>query len=221
MRGERRDITFYAAARLDGLVRREEVFGAKLTEHFVGREDRLVYRSATFGGGAAGEGAAEVAAGGGGATGSDEQPALFGTAVVGSQPLQSAAGYGLQSQAPQQQQARALPVIKVTQKFARNAAKPADIDVAKQVFHLAQGKIIVQFHHADDKLTAGYLSFHRDGAAQAVQVSHSMPSMCIQLPSATTCAAALHMVVWGALPHLPGHRACLLQALTSPALTQP
>jgi hypothetical protein len=114
--------------------------------------------------------------------------------------LQSAAGYGLQSQAPQQQQARALPVIKVTQKFARNAAKPADKDVAKQVFHLEQGKIIVQFHHADDKLTAGYLSFHRDGAAQAVQVNNCMTSRCIQLPSATACAAALHMVVWGALP---------------------
>jgi hypothetical protein len=53
-----------------------------------------------------------------------------------------------------------------------------------------------------------------------VQVNNCMTSRCIQLPSATACAAALHMVVWGALPYLPCHRACLLQALTSHAMTQ-
>lgn len=36
------------SARLDGLMRREEVEGAKITETFTGRDDRLVYRSATY-----------------------------------------------------------------------------------------------------------------------------------------------------------------------------
>lgn len=62
VRGERRVINFYHSARLDGLMRREERAGMKLMEFFTGRDDRLVYRSATFGqhgqsGAAAGHGA--------------------------------------------------------------------------------------------------------------------------------------------------------------------
>ncbi len=51
MRGAspRRTITFYHAARLDGLLRREERIGTKITEAFVARSDGLEYRSATFG----------------------------------------------------------------------------------------------------------------------------------------------------------------------------
>jgi hypothetical protein len=37
-----------ARARLDGLMRREEDEGKKIVETFVGRDDRLVYRSATY-----------------------------------------------------------------------------------------------------------------------------------------------------------------------------
>lgn len=175
MRGERREITFYAAARLDGLQRREEVFGCKLTEHFVGRDDHLVYRSATFGAGgpagpqAAGPGSAQqqglCAADAGGLSAGG-----VGGEALGHQQLVSAAGYGLPSSQQQQQQARALPVLKMTQKFARDPSKPADADVSKQVFHLAKGKTLVQFHHASDRLTAGHLLFHKDGPAQAVQV---------------------------------------------------
>jgi hypothetical protein len=173
VRGERREIAFYAAARLDGLQRREEVFGVKLMEHFVGRDDHLVYRSLTFG--AAGAAGAAAAAG----SGSTDGPAASASSagLLGSQLLQSAAGYGLPngqpsgaSQQQQQQAERALPVVKVTQRFARDAAKPADVDVARQVFHLAAGTTLVQFHHADDRLTADHLVFHRDGPAQAVQV---------------------------------------------------
>lgn len=170
VRGERRDITFYAAARLDGLLRREEVFGCKLTEHFMGRDDNLIYRSATFGGAAGG-----VSSGTGGAS-SGYPATASGMAtdspaeILDTQPLESAAGYGLPN--GQQQQPRALPVVKVTQKFARNLSKPADVDVAKQVFHLALGQTTVQFHHASDRLAAGHLVFQRDGPAQAVQVGH-------------------------------------------------
>lgn len=176
MRGERREITFYAAARLDGLQRREEVFGYKLTEHFVGRDDHLVYRNATFGAG----GPARAQAAGPGSTQQQGLSAAdagglsaggVGGEALGHQQLVSAAGHGLpSSQQQQKQQARALPVLKMTQKFARDPSKPADADVSKQVFHLAEGKTLVQFHHASDRLTAGHLLFHKDGPAQAVQV---------------------------------------------------
>jgi hypothetical protein len=36
------------SARLDGLMKREELEGVKIIETFVGRDDRLVYRSATY-----------------------------------------------------------------------------------------------------------------------------------------------------------------------------
>jgi hypothetical protein len=169
IRGERRDITFYAEARLDGLMRREEVFALKLTEYFSGRDDHLTYRSATFGAAAAG-GLTDDAAAGGSPNGHGGAGAQA-EGMIPPQPLQSAAGYGVPgSQQQQQSQVRALPVLKIAQKFSRNPAKPADQDVAKQVFHIAAGKMMVQFHHADDRLVAGHLVFHSDGPVQAVQV---------------------------------------------------
>jgi len=46
--GERRRLRFYPGARLDGLQLREETLGKKTIETYVGRDDRLVYRSVTF-----------------------------------------------------------------------------------------------------------------------------------------------------------------------------
>jgi hypothetical protein len=39
-----RTATFFSDARLDGLARREERVGVKLSETFMGREDRMLYR---------------------------------------------------------------------------------------------------------------------------------------------------------------------------------
>ena len=39
---------FYTSARLDGLVKRVEIFGQKMMETFSGRDDNLVYRSVTY-----------------------------------------------------------------------------------------------------------------------------------------------------------------------------
>jgi hypothetical protein len=44
VRGVSRVMTFHSAARLDGLVRREELVGHKLVETYEGRDDRLCYR---------------------------------------------------------------------------------------------------------------------------------------------------------------------------------
>lgn len=41
-------VPFAVQARLDGLLRREEQEGHKFIETFVNRDDRLVYRSATY-----------------------------------------------------------------------------------------------------------------------------------------------------------------------------
>ncbi len=46
--GVKRVFNFYSAARLDGLVRREELEGRKIIETFANRKDRMVYRSATY-----------------------------------------------------------------------------------------------------------------------------------------------------------------------------
>jgi hypothetical protein len=176
VRGERRtSINFYSAARLDGLVCREELLGKKVIERFTGRDDRLKYRSATFGmslssSGAAtavggGPGLAGLAADGSGADGwpQQQQLGLLGEAAAGGAAgAAAAAGAGGQD--------RALPILKMTEKFGRNADKPADEDVAKRVFYLDQGKTMLCFQHGEGRLTAGYLVFHRDGQAQAVQV---------------------------------------------------
>lgn len=151
VRGQSRTITFYHAARLDGLVRREERLGVKLTESFAGRGDRLECRAATFAPPAAG--AAAGAAGG----------AAAGLAAG------EAGGGGGQLQQGQQQE-RTLPIVKVTEKFGRDPSKPADADVAKRVFHVAAGRTLLSFHHGEGRLTAGQVVFSRDGQVQVVQV---------------------------------------------------
>ncbi len=47
--GTKREMHFYPTTRLDGLVKREILLGKKVIEIYEGRDDRLVYRSATFG----------------------------------------------------------------------------------------------------------------------------------------------------------------------------
>lgn len=149
-RGKRRVIHFYSRARLDGLVRREEITGVKISEVFTGREDRLEYRSATFGGGAA---ATAAAAGGG------DAPAAGG-AAAGAGDAGGGAGGG----------ERSLAMAKMAEKFARDPSKSADEDVAKRVFYVAQGRVELRHHLGEGRVTAGYVVMQRDGPAQAVQV---------------------------------------------------
>eukprot|EP00775_Hariotina_reticulata_P013287 gene13287-13418_t len=127
VRGERRTINFYSVARLDGLVRREEVLGVKLTESFEGRDDRLQCRSATF----------------------------------------SSAGAGALAAA-------------VSERFGRNAEKPADQDIAKRVFYFSEGKTALNYHHGEGRLSCGCLVFHKDGQAQAVQVDPLAPKPLVR-----------------------------------------
>lgn len=43
-----RILTFYVDCRVDGMVKRELLFGKKIVERFEGRDDHMIYRSATF-----------------------------------------------------------------------------------------------------------------------------------------------------------------------------
>eukprot|EP00879_Flechtneria_rotunda_P024804 GHRR01026321.1.p1 GENE.GHRR01026321.1~~GHRR01026321.1.p1 ORF type:complete len:382 (+),score=116.83 GHRR01026321.1:1409-2554(+) len=174
VRGERRVINFYSSARLDGLVRRDELLGVKLTEHYTGRDDHLEYRSTTFGSApatATSDGAGFSIAGStatstaGGGFAAPSLPQHFSTRDgAGSISMSGSGGND-----------RALPVIKMTEKFGRDGTKPADADVAKRVFHLAVGKILVYYHHGEGKLTAGYVVFDKNGTTQAVQVDPLSP----------------------------------------------
>lgn len=47
---------------------------------------------------------------------------------------------------------------------------PADQDVAKRVFYLAEGRIRVDYHYADSRVTRSGRVFHKDGQSQIVQV---------------------------------------------------
>jgi hypothetical protein len=170
-RGVKQVITFYSAARLDGLVRREEVMGVKLSEHFTGRSDRLEYRSATFapstaggagGGGEAGGGSGEAGGPWGGTTGGGLLGGVERLSVGGGM-MDGPGGGGLPPE-------RLLPIVKISEKFARNPGVPADEDTAKRVFFIAEGRVLVRHAVAEGRLTGGYLQFSKDGAAQAVQV---------------------------------------------------
>lgn len=46
--GHRRELQFYASARMDGLLKREEFIQKRTLEHFEGRDDFLVFRSVTM-----------------------------------------------------------------------------------------------------------------------------------------------------------------------------
>lgn len=48
-----------------------------------------------------------------------------------------------------------LAIKKMTEKFARNAAVPADADARKRTFDVQEGTIRVHFHYATGKITAG------------------------------------------------------------------
>jgi hypothetical protein len=176
VRGVKQTITFYAAARLDGLVCREELYGIKMTEQYTGREDHLVYRSATFSStatGAASSRSSEVAGLGGGGS---EAAGWDGGGVSmhrESRMSQSGPENGVLAGGSERQ----LPIAKITEKFTRNGGVAADGDVAKRVFYIAEGKTLVQHHLAEGNLTGSYMVFQKDGAAQAVQVG----ALCLVL----------------------------------------
>ena len=120
-REARREFRFYAGSRVDGLVRRVEAVGVKVTEEYEGREDRLVYRSLAV----------------------DTQPAAA--------PHSSAAGPSAASLHRQKQYAVSiglhadLPIRKLTERFAPNPAAHPETDVVKRTHLLHANTIQLTF----------------------------------------------------------------------------
>lgn len=50
---------------------------------------------------------------------------------------------------------------KITERFSRNPAKPADEDVAERVFLIAEERIQLRYHCRDDYITASKREFLR------------------------------------------------------------
>ncbi|XP_008066210.1 dynein regulatory complex subunit 7 isoform X2 [Carlito syrichta] len=51
------------------------------------------------------------------------------------------------------------PLVKITERFSRNLAKPADEDVAERVFLIAEERIQLRYHCRDDHITASKREF--------------------------------------------------------------
>eukprot|EP00756_Hemistasia_phaeocysticola_P014690 Hpha_TRINITY_DN15351_c1_g2::TRINITY_DN15351_c1_g2_i1::g.87928::m.87928 len=164
--GRRRTMRFYSKARLDGLKKRIEVFWTpedrkdgeidrhraldadapmpikKIIEYYQDRDDRLVYRSATF---------AEP-------TRRDETSRPRGVSAAYS----GGGGGHEQKQNP----------YKMTEKFARNPDAPADQDIAKRTFISPRGEvpgsIKVEFHYDRLRVTRSSRHYCKDGKPQPV-----------------------------------------------------
>jgi hypothetical protein len=60
------------------------------------------------------------------------------------------------------------PIVKMTEKFRRNPEKPAQHDIAKRTFYLAQKSFRVDFHVPEDRVTNSYRLYTKDGHSHIV-----------------------------------------------------
>ncbi|KAK2085138.1 Dynein regulatory complex subunit 7 [Saguinus oedipus] len=72
------------------------------------------------------------------------------------------------------------PIVKITERFFRNPAKPAEEDVAERVFLVAEERIQLRYHCREDHITASKREFLRlsevDSKGNKIIM---MPDMCI------------------------------------------
>ncbi|XP_044116344.1 dynein regulatory complex subunit 7 isoform X1 [Neovison vison] len=72
------------------------------------------------------------------------------------------------------------PMVKITERFSRNPAKPADEDVAERVFLIPEERIQLRYHCRDDHITASKREFLRrtevDSKGNKIIMT---PDMCI------------------------------------------
>jgi hypothetical protein len=123
--GERRVFEFFPGARVDGMVRREEVIGVKVIEVYEGRDDFLTYRSVSI----------DVS---GQASAARQKGFVVAVAGLGE-----------------------VPISKIAEKFARNAALPAELDVRKRTHFIADGQIRLDLHYASQHITASQITYDK------------------------------------------------------------
>nr|XP_020020157.1 dynein regulatory complex subunit 7 [Castor canadensis] len=82
--------------------------------------------------------------------------------------------------APYNTESNPRPMVKITEQFNRNRAKPADEDVAERVFLIPEERIQLRYHCRDDHITANKREFLRrtevDSKGNKIIMT---PDMCI------------------------------------------
>lgn len=146
--GEHRRLRFFPSARLDGLEsREEELRSGRTTERFVGRDDRLVLRVATY---------AERP--GAGAPAAAAEPSPPSAAPGGAGP--GAGGKEAES-----------AIVRVTERYSRDEGLDADSDVAKRTYDLVEGGISVRYHFGPGRIVASSRAYEKD--AWPPEVTHA------------------------------------------------
>eukprot|EP01063_Lacrimia_lanifica_P014099 TRINITY_DN20766_c0_g1_i1.p1 TRINITY_DN20766_c0_g1~~TRINITY_DN20766_c0_g1_i1.p1 ORF type:complete len:929 (+),score=414.41 TRINITY_DN20766_c0_g1_i1:108-2894(+) len=150
--GVKRTMIFYGKARLDGLTKRVEVFFPqtkgnegltrgddppavkKIMEYYKARDDRLIYRSATF-----------------------HEPSAANHHESRAQRANLYAGAGSPTDAR-----TAPPLKKMAEKFERNPDVPADQDCAKRTFYITLNEIKVEYHYGEGRITRSNRHYSKD-----------------------------------------------------------
>eukprot|EP01112_Ceratiomyxa_fruticulosa_P015298 TRINITY_DN4476_c0_g2_i2.p1 TRINITY_DN4476_c0_g2~~TRINITY_DN4476_c0_g2_i2.p1 ORF type:complete len:915 (-),score=212.17 TRINITY_DN4476_c0_g2_i2:88-2832(-) len=167
---EKREMHFYPGFRLDGLILREEFVGRKIAETYADRDDLMVYRSATF---------ADPSY-----VFSNSPPS---SAVSTARTIQTTSSKSIESAVNPannntvlklNDSEKALPIRKMSQKFARNVSIAADDDVQKLTFHIDQKKIVIRYHLGEGRITSSTRVYTKDGKAKGFQVDpfHGKPT---------------------------------------------
>jgi len=147
---------------LQGLRRREEVFGQKIMWFYTRRPNFLVYRSATLGecvGPPPDVGALNPA----GASSGMGGPAAAG-AVAGSRRATERSAAAMDSSRTVDTDAGVFVVRKMAEKYDRNPAKPAHNDICKMSYFMSEGTIQVRYHFVDGHITQNTRLYHNDKA---------------------------------------------------------
>ena len=152
-KGEYRLFEFHHGARLDGLTVRKEVFGKKIFEHFLDRDDHLVYRSVTYD---------DVSL--------DEQEDKENMLKIGEGRGNGSGPDNGKVEGAKQSEIPTLPFLKMTEKFARNHKVAASSDVFKRTYFIAADQIRLNFHFGEDRITASTRLYTKDGLTHITEV---------------------------------------------------
>ena len=139
---EYRLFEFHHGARLDGLLKREEVINKKISEFFKERDDHLIYRSVTY---------------------DDADLEEFEDADIAILNLDP------EKQA-EKNETSSLPFLKMTEKFSRRSDIPAGEDVYKRTYFVAADQIRLNFHFGEDRITASSRLYTKEGLTHITEV---------------------------------------------------
>ena len=141
-KGEYRLFEFHHGARLDGLLKREEVINKKISEYFKERDDHLIYRSVTY----------------------DD------TDLEDLEDDDGVEVFNLEEGQGQKAENAQLPFLKMTEKFSRTLDVPAGDDVYKRTYFVAADQIRLNFHFGEDRITASSRLYTKEGLTHVTEV---------------------------------------------------